>query len=542
MFELQESGSCLLTAILLSPCLGLFALLFVPSEKASHARVIAILSSLLTFALSVKLLLGFDSSNTAFQFGELVTWLPAFGAYYALGIDGISLWLIVLTTLLSVLVFLASGSVTKKVRAYLSCFLLLEIGMLGTFMALDALTFYVFWELMLVPMYFLIGVWGGSRRVYAALKFVLYTAFGSLLMLVAIVYLAYQHQQQFSEMSFLLSDWMRISLSVKEEVLLFSAFALAFAIKVPIFPFHTWLPDAHVEAPTGGSVILAGVLLKMGLYGLIRFGIPIFPYATQIFAPTFAVLGVIGIVYGALVAWVQTDMKKLVAYSSVSHLGFCVLGFACLNLQGLQGSVLQMINHGVSTAALFLLVGVVYDRKHTRLISDYGGLARKVPVFAFVFLVFTLSSIGLPLTNGFVGEFLILIGSFKFNVALSAVAVSGVILGAMYMLSLYRRIMFGDFDEAKNGDLSDLNANEKLVFAPLLILVFVLGLYPQPILEDLEPTSKKLLRSLENAAQPAQSVQTAPAGKGNFSEVISEDSQKVIQLTKAQLESRDGGI
>ena len=421
---------------------------------------------------------------------QRVAWLEKFGVFYTVGVDGISIWLIVLTTFLSMLVVMASASVTKKIRAYLSCMLLLETGMLGTFLALDGVTFYIFWELMLIPMYFLIGVWGGGRKVYAALKFVVYTALGSLLMLVAIVYLAYQHNLQTGSMSFYLSDWVSLNFGFREELLLFSAFAFAFAIKIPMFPLHTWLPDAHVEAPTGGSVILAGVLLKMGLYGLIRFGIPVFPAATVYAAPIFAVLAVIGIVYGALVAWVQSDIKKLVAYSSVSHLGFCVLGFAAMSFEGMQGCILQMLNHGISTAALFFVVGVLYDRKHTRMISDYGGLAKKIPVFSAVFLVFTLSSIGLPLTNGFVGEFLILFAGFQYNPVLGVLAVSGVVLGAMYMLSLYRRVVFGELDQSKNGDLRDLNALEKMVFAPLLILVFVIGIYPQPVLDQMKISSK----------------------------------------------------
>jgi NADH-quinone oxidoreductase subunit M len=385
--------------------------------------------------------------------------------------------------------------------------------MLGTFLALDGVTFYIFWELMLIPMYFLIGVWGGARRIYAALKFVLYTALGSLLMLVAIVYLAYQTQQQLGAVSFYLGDWIRLSFSRQEEILLFSAFALAFAIKIPLFPLHTWLPDAHVEAPTGGSVILAGVLLKMGLYGLIRFCVPVFPLAAELSRPWFAVLAVVGIVFGALVAWVQTDMKKLVAYSSVSHLGFCVLGFAAMNREGLQGAIMQMLNHGVSTAALFFIVGVLYDRKHTREIAEYGGLATKLPMFATVFLIFTLSSVGLPLTNGFVGEFLILLGGYQYSPILGAIAVTGVVFGAMYMLSLYRRVVFGEFNEEKNGDLTDLTWTERLVFAPLIVLVFVMGLYPAPFLSRIEGATEVTLSYLEQAkqAQP-QLAQSEHAG------------------------------
>ena len=490
-----------LSVLLLLPTIGALILFFVRSGDDKIARLVSMLFAGATFVISLVLLSNFDSTTAAMQFTERVSWLPQFGVNYVLGVDGISIWLIVLTTFLTFLVLGASGSVTKHVRAYLGCLLLLETGMLGAFVALDGILFYVFWELMLVPMYFIVGVWGGKRRIYAAIKFVLFTAFGSLLMLVAIVYLAYSCEVQFHRWSFFLGDWMNLEFGLREELWLFAAFALAFSIKIPLFPLHTWLPDAHVEAPTGGSVILAGVLLKMGLYGLIRFGIPVFPDAVVAAAPLFVLLGVAGIVYGALVAWVQTDMKKLVAYSSVSHLGFCVLGFAVLDFQGLQASVLQMINHGISTGALFFLVGVLYDRKHTRMIADYGGVAVKMPLFAFVFLVVTLSSIGLPLTNGFIGEFLILLAGFRYHIVAGILAVSGVILGAMYMLSLYRRVMFGPFDEKKNGDLTDLTLRERLIFAPLLAMVFVIGLYPQPFFDSMEVSVKSTLAHVEEVAE-----------------------------------------
>ena len=502
----------LLSLLLFSPLLGIFSLLFVNPKNPGLARTVALISSVVTFGLSLALLKSFNPGPDL-QILENVAWYPSLGIHYTLGIDGISLPLILLTTFLTILVVIASPSIHSRMRAYLACMLFLEVGMLGTFVALDALSFYVFWELMLIPMYILIGVWGGTRRVYAAIKFVLYTAAGSLLMLVAIAYLAYLHQQQFGTLSFYLGDWTHLKLTFAEEMWLFAAFALAFSIKIPLFPLHTWLPDAHVEAPTGGSVILAGVLLKMGLYGLIRIGMPVFPLATQLYAPVFAVLGVVGIVFGALVAWVQTDMKKLVAYSSVSHLGFCVLGYASMNSQGFDGAVLQMLNHGISTAALFFLVGVLYDRRHTRLIADYGGIAARLPLFSFVFLVFTLSSIGLPLTNGFVGEFLILLGGYRYNVILGALAVSGVVLGAVYMLSLYRRVMFGELTNSENADLEDLLPREKLVFAPLLILVFVIGLYPQPVLDMIAPVSRQLFETMNhrNSVSTTVIVESLPA-------------------------------
>ena len=485
----------LLSLLLFSPMLGIVALCFVAPGKEAMARSVALASSIITFLLSLQVLRVFNH-GAEMQFLENLPWYSSLGVRYVLGIDGISLALVLLTTFLGVLVMIASPSIHKKTRAYLGCMLFLQIGMLGTFLALDGLVFYVFWELMLIPMYLLIGVWGGQRRIYAAVKFVLYTAAGSILMLVAMLYLAYLHFQQFGTFSFYFGDWTHLQFTLAEELWLFAAFAFAFAIKIPLFPLHTWLPDAHVEAPTGGSVILAGVLLKMGLYGLIRICFPVFPLATQLYSPIFAVLGVVGIVFGALVAWVQTDMKKLVAYSSVSHLGFCVLGYAALNPYGFDGAVMQMLNHGVSTAALFFLVGVLYDRRHTRLIADYGGLAARTPAFCFCFLVFTLSSIGLPLTNGFVGEFLILMGGFRYNAILGGVAVSGVVLGAIYMLSLYRRISFGKLENPENMQLADLFMREKLVFAPLMAMVFFLGIYPQPVLDLIRPVSQQMFETL----------------------------------------------
>lgn len=498
--DLISSGSHLLSCLIWLPTLGALLMFLVPEGRECLARKVAFGTSAVVFAGSLCLYKRFVIGSAAFQFAENVSWIPSLGIRYQLGVDGLSLWLVMLTALLTMLVVAASGSIEKKVRSYLGCLLFLETGMLGALLALDLITFYVFWELMLIPMYFLIGVWGGARRLYAAIKFVLFTAAGSLLMLVAIVFMGYQYFKQTGVWSFYTGDWTHLMLNHHDQVWLFAAFALAFAIKIPLFPLHTWLPDAHVEAPTGGSVILAGILLKLGLYGLLRFCVPLFPQIVIESAPLFMTLGVIGIVFGALVAWVQTDVKKLVAYSSVSHLGFCVLGFSALNLIGLQGSMLQMINHGVSTAALFLIVGVLYDRKHTREISNYGGLSAKVPLFAAVFLVFTLSSIGLPLTNGFIGEFLILLGGFQANKTAGIIAVSGVVLGAMYMLSLYRRMMYGRLDEAKNGDLEDLTWTEKLIFVPLLALVFVIGLYPQIFLRVLEPSSNAVLKELGRVA------------------------------------------
>ncbi|RMD87075.1 MAG: NADH-quinone oxidoreductase subunit M [Candidatus Dadabacteria bacterium] len=480
----------LLSAVIFTPLLGVLWLYFIPggSERQKLYRGITFLWSLLVFILSLLVLIRFKPSNTGFQLVENSIWIDAFNVRYAVGVDGISIFLVLLTTFLMPIVILASHSVSKSLRGYLANMLLLESAMLGTFLAMDLFLFYLFWELMLFPMYFLIGIWGGPRRIYATLKFVLYTVFGSVLMLVAIFYVVYVHYKEFGEVSFLISDLLQTVFRYRTECILFLAFGIAFAIKVPIFPFHTWLPDAHVEAPTGGSVVLAGVLLKMGLYGFIRFGFPLFPRASEYFTPLLAVLAVVGIIYGALVAWAQSDIKKLVAYSSVSHLGYCVLGFVALNSISTTGSIVQMLNHGISTGALFLLVGVLYDRRHTREIKEYGGLASRLPIYAFFFLVFTLSSIALPLTNGFVGEFLILMGSFSTMPVYVAFAVLGVILGAIYMLTLYLKVMFGKIDEKKNGALSDVTRGEIATFVPLLFMVFYIGIYPQWIISVIKPS------------------------------------------------------
>lgn len=464
-------------------------------------RSCAILSSLITLVLSVLLVHNFTPGGGQFQFAEMRPWIPVFGAAYILAVDGLSVWLILLSSLLGFLVVINSCAVERNVRGYLVAQLFLQVGLLGTLTAIDGLLFYVFWELMLIPMYFIIGAWGGERCLYAAIKFVLFTALGSVLMLLAMLYLSFLWRQQAGSPSFFLGDWAALTLSGRQEALLFAAFALAFAIKIPLVPLHTWLPDAHVEAPTGGSVILAGVMLKMGLYGLLRFGTIVFPAATLKALPVFAALGVAGIIYGALAAWVQTDMKKLVAYSSISHLGFCVLGFAALNVQALQGSMLQMLNHGVSTGALFFLVGVLYERKHDRHIASYGGVAARMPMYAAAFALFTFSSIGLPLTNGFIGEFLILLGTFAKHPLLALLACSGVVLAAVYMLSLYRRVFFGPLDEEKNGDLEDLKLREILTLVVLAGFVFFVGLYPQPVLKDLEAPARSVLFVIEGAAK-----------------------------------------
>jgi len=484
-----------LSVLLAIPVLGAGLLMFAPRQR--HALfTIALLVSGLDFLWSVKIFALFDGANGDMQLVESLRWMPSFGINYIVGIDGISLFLVLLTTLLTPIAILASWSVQDKLKEYLIFMLLLETGMLGAFVALDLFLFYVFWEVMLVPMYFLIGVWGGPRRIYAALKFVVYTMAGSLLMLVAIIYLATRHAQTDQALTFDLLKLYGLHLPMEQQMWLFLAFALSFAIKVPLFPFHTWLPDAHVEAPTAGSVILAGVLLKLGTYGFLRFAMPLFPNAAMAAAPFITALAVVGIIYGAVVAMMQSDIKKLVAYSSVSHLGFVMLGLFAFNLQGVQGGIYQMINHGLSTGALFLLVGMIYDRRHTRMISEFGGLWKQIPVFSAMLLMVTLSSIGLPGLNGFVGEFLILLGSFSVTSYWTAAAATGVVLGAIYMLWVFRRVIYGPLTNPANEKLADLNAREICLLAPILFLIVLMGVYPQPFLRRMQPAVESTLKRM----------------------------------------------
>ena len=464
-----------LSFLLAIPVMGALALMLVPRRQTQALFSLALIAGLADFLWSLIILNQFDGSKGEMQLVERIPWMPSYGIQYIVGIDGISLFLVLLTTFLMPLAILASWSVKDKIKEYLFFMLLLETGMLGAFIALDLFLFYVFWEVMLVPMYFLIGVWGGPRRIYAALKFVVYTMAGSLLMLVAIIYLATRHAQITQVLTFDLLQIYDLRLPFNEQSWLFFAFALSFAIKVPLFPFHTWLPDAHVEAPTAGSVILAGILLKLGTYGFLRFAIPLFPDAALAAAPFFIALAVIGIIYGAVVAMMQADIKKLVAYSSVSHLGFVMLGLFALNMQSVQGGIYQMLNHGLSTGALFLLVGMIYDRRHTRLIEDFGGLWKQLPIFSSLFLVVMFSSIGLPGLNGFVGEFLILVGAFAVTPGWTAAAATGVILGAIYMLWMYRRVIFGPLAHPENQKLRDLNGREIFILVPILGLIVWMG-------------------------------------------------------------------
>ena len=476
------------------------------------ARVLALAVSLATFAATLLLWWRFDPSSADYQFVEKHEWIPAFGIQYFVGVDGISLMLIVLTGFLTPLALLSSWeSVHKSVRVFSSFVLALESAMLGVFVSVDLFLFYIFWDAMLIPMYFLIGIWGYERRVYAAVKFILYTMSASVLMLIAIIGLALAHSAATGAMSFNLMDLYRLTLPWQTEKWFFLAFAIAFAVKVPLFPFHTWLPDAHVEAPTAGSIILAGVMLKMGTYGLLRFAFPLFPAAAMYFAPWIALLAVIGIIYGALVAMVQPDMKKLVAYSSVSHLGFVVLGLCALNVQGIQGSIYQMLNHGVSTGGLFMIVGMLSDRRHTRLISEFGGLKTPMPRLVAAFLLITLSSIALPGMNSFVGEFLILLGAFLWSPTLAAFAASGVILSAVYMLWMFQRVNYGEITNEKNRSLPDLSPREWAMVVPTIAMAIVMGVFPGVFLRPMEPSVKRTIERVTGRSYAQVHAVPAPA-------------------------------
>jgi NADH-quinone oxidoreductase subunit M len=490
----------LLSFILFAPLVGLAVLLVLPGKSKNLIRVWANIASFAGFLISLPLVTRFQTGLAGFQFEEKVDWIPSLGAHYHLGIDGISLLLIMLTTLMGFIATLSSWSaVQDRVKEYYAMFMLLQVGMLGVFMALDFFLFYIFWELVLVPMYFIIAIWGGPRKLYAAIKFFLYTLAGSTLMLLGILTLFFQHFSQTHVYSFEIADLMRTSMSLGMQQWVFWAFFIGFAIKVPMFPFHTWLPDAHVEAPTAGSVILAAVLLKMGTYGFLRFSLPLLPQASvdQTIVQILAVLSIIGIIYGALVSLMQADWKKLVAYSSVSHLGFCTLGIFSLNPNGIAGSVLQMVNHGISTGMLFLVIGVIYERRHTREISEYGGLAHVMPRFATIFAIAMLSSAGLPLLNGFIGEFTIMQGAFEANRAWAAFAVMGIILGAAYLLWLYQRTMLGQITNGKNLTIPDMNLREVAVFLPLIAWAVWIGIYPKPYFEILRQPVQEIVQRVK---------------------------------------------
>jgi NADH-quinone oxidoreductase subunit M len=499
----------ILSTLIFIPLLGAAAVLLQSEEEAIWRS--AFIFSLIPLAISFYVFAAFEPGRTGYQFVEHYDWIPQFGISYHVGIDGISLFLVILTTILISLALLYSGGGDIETRPREFCFLmlLLETGLLGALLAIDLFLFYAFWEVMLVPMYFLIGIWGHGRKIYATFKFVLFTMLGSLLMLVAILYLVGAARAHLGTYSFDLPDLYQVPLTHIQACWLFAGFAIAFAIKVPIWPVHTWLPDAHTGAPTAGSVILAGVMLKMGTYGFLRFAIPLFPGVAVEAAPLFMTLAVVGIIYGALVAMVQPDLKRLVAYSSVSHLGFVILGIFALDPQGVEGAIYQMINHGLSTGALFLLVGIIYLRRHTREISEFGGLWKSVPLYAAVFMFVMLSSIGLPGLNGFVGEFLIMLGTFFNHTFAVCFAVSGLILGALYMMWAYERVMWGPITNAVNETIADLSRREIAVLVPLMALMLVLGLFPKPLLSRMEPSVTELLgrvRAAEalNHASPDQ--------------------------------------
>jgi NADH-quinone oxidoreductase subunit M len=496
----------LLTTLVFLPIA--FALILLIWPKASSIRHLALGFSVIEFLLTLSLLQKFDGSSSALQFVERYPWIERFGISYFLGIDGISLWLIVLTNFLTPIIILASwNTIEKRVKGFHIALFILQTAMQGSFLAMDAIFFYTFWEMSLVPMYFMVGIWGGPRRIYATIKFFIFTMAGSVLMLIAMIYMMYLTQEATGQMSASLLDFYKLKIPFiggtffSLQTLLFFAFSLAFAIKVPMFPLHTWLPDAHVEAPTPGSVILAGVMLKMGTYCFLRWVIPLFPEAAEYWAWLFLLLGLIGIIYGALVAMVQPDVKKLVAYSSVSHMGYIVLGMFVFNQMGISGALYQMLNHGISTGALFLLIGMIYERTHSREINQYGGLAGAMPIFSTFFLIITLSSIAVPLTNGFVGEFMILLGTYQAQKTFAYFAVSGVVLGAVYMLWMYKRVFFGAkgplvMDE--HHPLKDMSWREIAVMVPLVIMVFWMGLFPNNFLGKSKASIQHLVENKNN--------------------------------------------
>jgi NADH-quinone oxidoreductase subunit M len=496
-----------LSLLIFLPLAGAVAIGFTRQENENTIRWTALVFSLVEFLLAVAVFAGFKLSQPGMQFEEMHAWISSPPINYHVGMDGLSLLLVLLTAFLTPLGVLVSWkSISKSVKEFFLFLLALETGMIGVFVAMDLFLFFLFWEAMLIPMYFLIGVWGHERRVYAAIKFILYTMIGSALMLVGILYL-YNVTGTFDLPVILDKLSTGALLSPRAETWLFLAFFLAFAIKVPMFPLHTWLPDAHVEAPTAGSVILAGVLLKMGTYGMLRFCLPLFPQASHDFAPIISVLAIVGIIYGSLVAMVQPDLKKLVAYSSVAHLGFVVLGIFAFNITGIEGAIYQMCNHGVSTGALFIMVGLLYDRRHTRLIKEFGGLATAIPVFSTFFMIVTLSSLGLPMLNGFVGEFLIIVGAFGRSHVYGVLAAVGVVLAAVYLLWMYQRVFYGEVTNEKNKALPDCNLREKIMLVTLAVVILIMGIYPQMFLRKLDMTATTIVQRVEPGAlayQPAR--------------------------------------
>jgi len=513
-----------LSIILFTPAIGALLILLMNKQNENAIKWVANLTALAGFLVSVPLWFWFDPNASDFQFVERAQWIPSVGAEYFLGVDGLSTLLILLTTMMGTIAVLSSWTaITERVKEYYIFLLLLQTGMLGAFMALDFLLFFLFWEVMLVPMYFLIGIWGSSNRLYSAIKFFLYTLVGSVVMLLGILALYFYNHTLTGVYTFDITQFHKLAVPFNLQWWVFLAFFLGFAIKVPMFPFHTWLPDAHTDAPTAGSVILAAVLLKMGTYGFLRFSLPILPEASRHFVPMMVLLSIIGIVYGALVALAQKDWKRLVAYSSVSHMAVVMLGMFALNPVGITGSIVQQLNHGISTGALFLLVGVVYERRHTREISEYGGLSKVMPVYAAVFLIMTMSSIGLPTLNGFIGEFLILQGVFVVSKVWAAFAASGVVLGAAYMLYLYQRTMFGKIENPKNERLLDMGQREFVTFAPLLILAVWMGIYPAPFLRRLEKSVQHIVERVSPQYAQAYLANCDPTPKPVTAAVVAQN-------------------
>jgi NADH-quinone oxidoreductase subunit M len=531
----------LLSMLIVVPLIGAVAVALLPKTRSELVKLLGLGFSAATLALSVWLMTNFDKAEAGYQFTSKHAWIKQFGVSWNLGVDGISLWLVVLTGLLFPIALLGPDE-KKDLKSYTAWLLLLEAGVMGVFLSLDLFLFFVFFEVVLVPMYFLIGGWGHGNKTYAATKFFLYTMFGSALMLVASITLALLARPKLGVLTFDVQQLAQAGLGQNTARWLFLAFALAFAIKVPVFPLHTWLPDAHTEAPTAGSIILAGVMLKMGTYGLIRFGLFLFPEASDWFGPVMLTLGVIGIIYGALTAVVQKDLKKLVAYSSVAHLGFIVLGTYAMTNQALSGSVLQMINHGVSTPALFLLVGWIYERRHTREIAELKGLQKLAPVMAGVFTIVMMSSIGVPGLNGFVGEFMILIGTFLTHRWWAVVAATGVILAALYLLWAYQRTFHGEPDEENRAHMHDLVLREKIAIAPLVILAIVMGVYPKPFLDRIDPSVKALLAHVEASTGKAEpeaaknrGAITEPTHEGHDTTSDAEDSTHSEPSTNSEV-------
>jgi NADH-quinone oxidoreductase subunit M len=528
------AGIPILSIIVFVPLAGAVFVALLDRERLANLRAAALFVSVLDFLLSLPLLYAVYPF-VRFDFQERYAWIPSLGIHYHVGVDGVSAVLIVLTTLLTAVSILASFGIQHRVKEFMCLMLALETGILGVFVSMDLFLFYIFWEAMLIPMAFLIGVWGAGNRIYAAVKFIIYTMVGSLLMLIGILVVYFMHKSAAGFYSMDLLDLERLVIPLRAQMWLFFAFFLAFAIKVPMFPFHTWLPDAHTEAPTAGSVILAGVLLKMGTYGFYRLALPLFPEASKEYLPLIVALSIVGIIYGALVALPQKDAKRLVAYSSVSHLGFAMLGLYMLNQQGIVGSVLYWVNHGLSTGALFLLVGVLYDRRHTRMIEDFGGLAWVMPSFAAVFLISLFSSIGLPGLNGFVGEFLVVLGAFLRSKLWAALAATGIVLGAIYMLWMYQRVMQGPITHEENKALLDMNRREWSALLPLVLLMFAIGLYPKPLIDRIEPCADRLIQrvsaSRRLSGMPYVQQEVLPSQQSlierqNFLQEASTDQQK----------------